>query len=113
MEITFDNEKVAIAGYTMESIYEAIKDNFIKNGLKCLSDEETLIFGGLGDRQDYGKMIIMMSLLTSQDWFLDTASSWIFRYNGGYEDVLRQVKEKLARGELSWRNQWNKKAASY
>ena len=109
MEFTFDNEKIKAAGYTTESIYEAMKSNFKSKGLRCVNEGEVLVFGEIGDNNDYGKMIGMMSLLTCQDWFLDIASTWIFRENGGYEDVLRQVKEKLAKGELSWRKNLNKK----
>jgi len=103
MEFTFDKKKVELAGYTMESVYNAMKNNFTNNGLKCINDGETLVFAGLGDSKDYGKMILMMGLFTKQDWFLNIASSWIFRDNDGYEDILRQVNEKLSRGELAWR----------
>ena len=101
MEFAFDKKKVELAGYTMESVYDTIKNSFTNNGLKCISDGEPFIFSGLGDNKDYGKMIIMMGLFTKQDWFLNIVSSWIFRDNGGYEDVLKQVKEKLSIRELT------------
>jgi len=113
MEFTFNTDKIKAAGYSIESVYNAMKDNFKHNGLVCINDGETLIFEGLGNNKDHGKMVFMMGFLTCQDWFLNIVSSWIFRDDGSYEDVLRQVNEKLAKGELSWRKNLNKKAASY
>ena len=113
MEFTFDKDKVEEAGYTMESIYSAMKDNFKKNGLRCIDSGEVLTFGGTGTKDDYGKMLIMMGVLSSQGWFMYTVSSWVFRKKDSREDVLKHFRDGIAKGDYDY--QWirSAKAANY
>jgi len=101
MEFTFDTEKVEAAGYTLESIYNAMKENFKKRNLKCVSDGEFLSFSGTGHSDDYGNMLVLVKRLSSEDWFMNTAKSWFFEYGNTYEDVLKDIKNKISKGRVN------------
>jgi len=112
MTFTFDKEKVEAAGYTMESVYKAMKQAFSNRNLECISEEEELAFSGTGHNNDYGNMSMLMRNLTLEDWFMDIVKSWFFECGSTREDVLSAVRDKIAKGELIWLTNKNKKVAN-
>ncbi|MDR2167644.1 MAG: hypothetical protein LBE35_07330 [Clostridiales bacterium] len=93
MEFTFDEAAVLARGYTMERVYNAIKRQSDKFELKCVEDGEVLAFTGIGSKHDYSGMLGMMIAFSKSEWFMETASSWIFYRAGRVEDVLTQALE--------------------
>lgn len=92
--MTFDESKVNATGYQMADIYETIKSEFTKRGLRCTSEDRVLSFEDTGHEDDYAYMWnVIMSLLKS-DWFVACASSCVFYDDDDTEeDVLCQAAE--------------------
>jgi len=112
MEFTFDKEKVEAAGYTMNNVYKIMKETFKKRNLECISEGELLAFSGTGHKDDYGNMLLLIGGLSLEDWFMNTATSWFFDSGTTYEDVLSDVKEKIAKGEWIWFQKESQKVAN-
>ena len=104
MSFTFDIEAASRLGYNLSNVYEIVKREFKKVGLQCISDNETLIFAGVGHVDDYSNMLGMMRVFSRTEWFFDVVSSWYFTTDErrGWEDVLGQLKRQIAQGELPW-----------
>ncbi|MCL2177090.1 MAG: hypothetical protein FWB72_04000 [Firmicutes bacterium] len=101
MEFTFDLEAVEKHGYCIDVARKMIKEQAEEFKLKCVSDNELLAFEGSGLKSDFSGMLGMMRVFAIQsNWVAEIANSWILITSDGWEDVLRQVKEKYARGEL-------------
>ena len=98
MEFTFDKAAIEKKGYSMESLYGEIKKEFASKNIPCVSDNEVLAFSGTGHKDDFSNMLTIMRIYSQVDWFMDTASSWIFRTNEGWEDVLKQAKKDWEEG---------------
>lgn len=54
--MTFDESKVNAIGYQMADIYETIKSEFTKRGLRCTSEDRVLSFEDTGHEDDYAYM---------------------------------------------------------
>ena len=95
MEFTFDPAAVKRRGYTMESVYRTVKEEFDECNLPCIADGEVLAFGSTGHKNDYSSMLGMMRVFSKSEWFMDVAASWWFTTNEvlGWEDVLAAAKE--------------------
>ena len=95
VDFSFDKNLVESNGYTVEHIHEIIKKEFKEKNIECIEDGEMLSFVGGKHKNDFSNMWIIILNLTSSDWFLNFATSCIWR-EGSYkwEDVLRQAKEK-------------------
>lgn len=94
VEFTFDRDLVESSGYTMAEISEIIKNQFAAKNIFCEEDGETLAFSGGKHKNDFSYMWIIIMRLTRSDWFLDLATSCIWREGDKWEDVLRQAKQK-------------------
>ena len=55
------------------------------------SDGEVMVFTGVGNSKDMGRMLIMMDRLIEAEWFMETASMWGFSRPDHWEDVLSQA----------------------
>ena len=99
MEFTFDEAAVLRRGYTMQTVHQAMKNEFAKRNLVCVEDGDVLAFEGTGNKNDYSSMLNMMRIYSRAAWFMDIASSWVFRTREtkGWEDVLVQAKERFER----------------
>lgn len=95
VEMIFNKDKIVNDGYTLENIYENLKEAFTKRGLRCSSDNEILIFEGVGSVNDFANMISLLVKLLQIDWFIQYATSCILyeRENGTSEDVLSQASK--------------------
>jgi len=97
MEFTFDEAAVLKRGYTMQTVHQAMKNEFAKRNLVCVEDGNVLAFEGTGHKNDYSSMLNMMRIYSRAAWFMDIAASWVFGRDGGEEDVLSQAKERFER----------------
>ena len=93
VRFTFDDELMKKNGYERQNIYYTIKKHFLKRGLKCISENENLVFTDAGNENDYGNMWSIILGLVLSDWFVDCATSCIFEEDGETEDVLVQIPE--------------------
>ncbi|MCD7864261.1 MAG: hypothetical protein LUG61_12340 [Lachnospiraceae bacterium] len=91
MQFTFDDEGLRRNGFDRAGMYDMLKKNFTKRGLKCVSDDEVLAFEDQGNKSDYGHMWGLTLTLMEYDWFTDSAASIIYFQNGLAEDVLVQL----------------------
>lgn len=91
VRFTFDDELMKKNGYERENVYYTIKKHFQERGLKCISEDENLIFADNGDEDDYGNMWAVIMGLVKSDWFDKCASSCIFVEDEEMEDVLIQI----------------------
>jgi hypothetical protein len=93
VRFSFDDNRIARKGVERRDIYYTLKKNFQQRGLKCVSEDENLVFEDTGEEDDYGNMWAIILALVDCDWFTDCASSCVFVENGKKEDVLSQVPE--------------------
>lgn len=94
VDFSFNKDLVEANGYTIEHIYDTIKREFAEKNIVCIEDGEILSFSGGKEKNDFANMWIIILQLTSEDWFLDFATSCIWRTdNDKWENVLRQAKE--------------------
>ena len=103
MEFMFDKEAVERRGYTMEKVYNHIKERFVEKNLPCIEDGEKLAFRSTGGPNDYGRMLGMMRVYSKAEWFMETASLWMFTTNErlGWEDVLAQARDRHERRKVA------------
>jgi len=102
MLFTFDMAAVIQAGYTLEQVYNHLKEKFAERNLVCISDDaDSLIFAGTGNGNDLSRMLIMMGKLENQEWFMKIAASWLFTTDErrGWEDVLGYYKTKQSHSQ--------------
>lgn len=93
VRFTFDDELMKKSGYERENVYYTIKKHFLQRGLKCISEDENLIFADTGNENDYGNMWSIILALVLSDWFVKCATSCEFEEDGETEDILIQVPE--------------------
>lgn len=93
VRFSFDDNLIEKKGVKREDIYYTLKKNFLAKGLKCISDNEVLIFESAGNENDYGNMWAIILALVDCDWFVDCASSCVFVEDGKEEDILSQLPE--------------------
>lgn len=91
VRFTFDDELMKKSGYERENVYYTIKKHFLQRGLKCISEDENLIFADTGNENDYGNMWAVIMGLVKSDWFDKCASSCIFVEDEETEDILIQI----------------------
>lgn len=98
----FDEKKVENFGGTMEGVYSTIKNEFLKQGLICLADGETLEFGYVDHEDDYGKMWVIVFRLMRTDWFYESVTQCVYYEEDDDEygeDVLAQAYKFKRVGE--------------
>ena len=93
VRFTFDENLIEKDGYTRADIYNTIKKHFLQRGLKCIREDETLIFANNGNENDYGNMWSIILALVLSDWFVKCATSCKFEENGETEDIFVQIPE--------------------
>lgn len=94
VDFSFNRHLVEANGYTMNDIYGTIKTAFAERNIRCDADGDVLSFSGGKEKNDFSNMWAVILKLTKSEWFLDFATSCIWREdNEKWEDVLRQVKE--------------------
>ena len=91
MEISFDQNKVRERGFTMEQVRDLLVKAFDEFSFPLVSDGEVMVFSGVGNSKDFGRMLIMMDRLVEAEWFMETASKWDFSRPDHTEDVLSQA----------------------
>ena len=91
VQFTYDDGLMEKNGYDRQSVYYTIKKHFLQRGLKCISENENLVFEDTGNENDYGNMWAIIMGLVKSDWFDKCASSCIFVEDGEIEDVLVQI----------------------
>lgn len=97
VDFVFDSGLVEANGYTMADIYGTIKREFAQRDIPCIADGDILSFSGGEKENDFSNMWSVILRLTHADWFLNFATSCIWREDDNkWEDVLRQAKEKRA-----------------
>ena len=103
MEFVFDEAAVLRRGYTMQTVHDAMKAEFAKWNLVCVSDGDVLAFEGTGHKNDYSSMLNMMRIYSRAEWFMEIASGWVFRTRDTkeWEDVLIQARDRFARRKAS------------
>lgn len=95
VDFAFNQNLVEASGYTMADIYGTIKKEFGEKNIPCVSEGEVLSFSGGKQKNDFSNMWAVILRLTRSDWFLNFATSCIWREdNDKWEDVLRQVREQ-------------------
>lgn len=93
VKFMFDDELMEKKSVKREDIYYTLKKNFSAKGLKCVSDNEILIFESAGRENDYGNMWAIVLALVDCDWFVECVSFCAFIENGKSEDILSQIPE--------------------
>ncbi|MCD8326898.1 MAG: hypothetical protein LUC90_09550 [Lachnospiraceae bacterium] len=91
MEFTFDEEALRRNGYGKEQLYDIVKSDYEKNGLKCISDDDVLAFADQGSRWDYGNMWAITLAFLECEWFADSLLSCLYFQNDLAEDLLPQL----------------------
>ena len=92
VEFTFDSYKITQQGYTVDAVYQTLKKNFAAKGLRCVCEQDTLVFTDNGSENDFSNMWAIIMALLRTEWFSDFASSctW-YDDDGTQEDVLSQA----------------------
>jgi hypothetical protein len=91
VKFTFNDDLLIKNGYNRQDIYYTLKKNFKSRGLKCVSENENLIFEDTGKENDYGNMWAIIIGLIKSDWFDKCASSCVFVEDDIEEDILVQI----------------------
>ncbi len=104
VEFAFDEKALKEDGKSLERVVNALKSNFAKLNLPCISDDEIIVFKDTGDENDYARIWKLIIAYLKTDWFLKYATKCNFyKYsdNDGYEDVLYAVTEPRTKQWLS------------
>jgi hypothetical protein len=80
-----------INGIKRQDVYFTLKKNFSERGMKCVSENDVLVFEDMGRENDYGNMWSIIIGLIKSDWFVKCASSCVFTEDDVEEDILSQV----------------------
>ncbi len=94
IEFAFDDNKIADSNLSKNEIYEHLKRSFSKYDLPCVKDDESLVFKGNGNENDYAHIWNLIIAYLKTDWFLKVASKCNFyKYDDGevYEDILSVI----------------------
>jgi hypothetical protein len=92
VEFTFDPQRIARQGYTVDAVHQTLKKNFAVKGLRCVSEQDTLVFSDNGNENDFANMWAIIMALLQTEWFTNFASSCIwYDDDGTEEDVLSQA----------------------
>lgn len=95
VDFSFNQNLVEVNGYTMTDIYGTVKREFAAKNIPCVSEGEILSFVGGEQKNDFSNMWVVIMRLLKSEWFMDFATSCIWREdNDKWEDVLRQEREK-------------------
>ena len=91
VRFSFDDNLMEINGIKRQDVYFTLKKNFSERGLKCVSENDVLVFEDMGRENDYGNMWSIIIGLIKSDWFVKCASSCVFTEDDEEEDILSQV----------------------
>lgn len=81
VEYTFDEDKIKANGYSRKKIYNVLEREYGKGGFVCRRADDVLAFDSPDLETDLATVFIMQATLANSDWFLETATSFLF-----YED---------------------------
>ncbi len=93
MKVTFAFDKASVErrGRTLEEVHRTIKSLFTVHDLPCTDDSDALSFEDKGHGDDFAVMWDIIMALLRADWFLDCATSCVWKDEDGEEDVLAQA----------------------
>ena len=91
VRFSFDDNSMEINGIKRQDVYFTLKKNFSERGMKCVSENDVLVFEDMGRENDYGNMWSIIIGLIKSDWFVKCASSCVFTEDDVEEDILSQV----------------------
>lgn len=98
VEMTFNDAAVVANGYAKAEIYRIIKNAFMSQNLRCVSDNDVLSFTDNGREHDFAHIWNVIMGLIKSDWYLKCASSCTFIDDDNMaEEVLPQVPELLGK----------------
>ena len=65
-------------GYTRGMIYNALNKEYKKRAFVCSRADDVLAFDSTDHEEDLSTVFIMQDRLANSDWFLKTATSYLF-----------------------------------
>lgn len=96
VEYTFDEAKIEELGYTRGMIYNALNEEYCKRDFVCSRADDVLAFDSANHKEDLSTVFIIRKRLANSDWFLETATSFLFYEDEDDtepEDFLINIKE--------------------
>ena len=70
VRFSFDDNLMKKNGIERQDVYFTLKKNFSERGLKCVSENDVLVFEDMGRENDYGNMWSIIIGLIKSDWFV-------------------------------------------
>lgn len=92
--ISFSNKKIEANNFDRDDVFDIVREMFEKYKLPCVVDKDnTLVFIGKGDENDFSYMWSCICPLMQEKWFTDCADSCLFYLYDDEEpeDVLAQA----------------------
>ena len=78
VEYKFDEDKIRQLGYTRGRIYNTLNKAYKERDFICSRSDDVLAFDSTDHKEDLSTVLLMQVKLANSDWFLETATSYLF-----------------------------------